>query len=119
MKTRRRFLAEAGVLLSGLVVPGAAQAWGRRRAQVICPPCPCPAPEYATKLEHATRLLDGLVTCVLPTFCYGNIDGYYSYDGINCDNGLPVATMIECQLSGNPASCTDCKCDENNCADNS
>src|SRR5438046_802930 len=119
MKTRRRFLAESAVLLSGLIIPGAAHAWGWRRRQVICPPpcpCPCPPPSAPPPPPHM-RLLDGVTgcNCLAPIFCYGQLDGMYYYSCACCtSSGGGMTPSVDSTYPADlqpPVDCAECGAD--------
>lgn len=113
MKTRRRFLAEAGVVLSGLVLPGAAQAWGWRRRRVICPPAPCPSPcppSPGPSPAIHREIYPGCGICLAPQGLIGQFDGIYYYDCCYCDECLFYDIATSTTNFTTPADCvTDCQ----------
>src|SRR5262245_309037 len=107
MKTRRRFLAESAVLLSGLFVPGAAHAWGWRR-RIICPPCPCPpaCPPVHMISKDLVRC-----QCLAPVSCYGQLDGMFYYSCVCCTSSGPGTDFVDSSYPDDlhpPANCETC-----------
>lgn len=102
MKTRRGFLAAAGGLFSGLTLPSAAQAWGLRRRQVVCPQ-PVLMPPVCRPLDQPCQI------CLLPQYCYGQFGTLYYYDCCYCPNCNYYADGCSDQpLVPPPGGCTDC-----------
>jgi hypothetical protein len=104
MPTRRDFLSGAGTVLTGLMFPAAASAWGRRRR--CQPSCPPPAPTCPTcPTAVPAELRAGACDFACPIALYGQADSVYYYYCICCPGGNMYVDASSPNLISCPQNC--------------